>query len=104
MGSSFLPSGQTPIVVPRGLQGLSPKGGIGVLGYPSLHATHPFPLVFPSTIMGHIPLPLPCMCSPGFHPHIQGFIPTSGVLSPPEVLSSPSVVHDHTFIAVHGGL
>src|SRR5260221_561823 len=32
MGGSFLPSGQTLIVIPRGLQGLGPKGGIGVLG------------------------------------------------------------------------
>jgi len=27
-------------VIPRGLQGLGPEGGIGVLGYPSLHMTH----------------------------------------------------------------
>src|SRR5258707_13818015 len=29
--------GKTLSVVPRGLQGLGPKGGIGVLGYPCLH-------------------------------------------------------------------
>jgi len=28
------------LVIPRGLQGLGPKGGIGVLGYPYLHTTH----------------------------------------------------------------
>src|SRR5258706_585951 len=55
---------------------------------------------------GHIPLPPPCMCSMGFCPHIPGSHPClrfhphqSRVLSPPEVSSSPSMVHDHTFAA-----
>src|SRR5260221_9045174 len=39
MGGSFLPSGQTLIVIPRGLQGLGPKGGIGVLGLPTYRYT-----------------------------------------------------------------
>src|SRR5260370_31408877 len=70
------------------------------LAYHLLHqCSHP-----PS--WGHIPLPPPCMCSMGFHPHIPGSCPCprfhphqSGVLSPPKVLSSPSMVHDHTFTA-----
>ncbi len=33
----FFLLGKTLIVIPRGLQGLSPKGRIGVLGYPCLH-------------------------------------------------------------------
>src|SRR5258707_5398348 len=40
VGNFFL-LGKSLIVVPRGLRGLGPKGGIGVLGYPSLHMTHP---------------------------------------------------------------
>src|SRR5260370_27292 len=40
VGNFFL-LGKSLIVIPRGLQGLGPKGGIGVLGYPSLHMTHP---------------------------------------------------------------
>src|SRR5258708_1250454 len=38
----------------------------------------------------HIPGSHPCL---RFHPH------QSGVLSPPKVSSSPSMVHDHTFAA-----
>src|SRR5258708_12236501 len=48
---------------------------------------------------GHIPLPPPCMCSMGFHPHIPGSHPClrfcphqSRVSSPPKVSSSPSMV------------
>src|SRR5258707_838054 len=40
VGNFFL-LGKSLIVIPRGLRGLGPKGGIGVLGYPSLHMTHP---------------------------------------------------------------
>src|SRR5258707_2598523 len=60
---------------------------------------------------GDIPLPPPC-CSMGFCPHIPGSCPClrfhphqsrvsspPGVLSPPKVSSSPSMVHDHTFAA-----
>src|SRR5258707_13033431 len=96
------------LVVPRGLQGLSPKGGIGVLGY--IRPTT-FSISAPIHHHGDIPLPPPC-CSMGFHPHIPGSHPCPrfhphqsrvlsppGGLSPPEVSSSPSMVHDHTFAA-----
>src|SRR5260221_8263331 len=85
-----------------GLRGLSPKGGIGVLGYIQ-PAT--FSISAPIHHHGDIPLPPPC-CSMGFHPHIPGSHPClrfcphqSRVSSPPKVSSSPSVVHDHTFTA-----
>src|SRR5258707_3963817 len=80
-----------------GLRGLGPKGGIGVLAYIR-------PTTSPPS-WGHIPLPPSCMCSMGFHPHIPGFHPhQSRVSSPPEVPSSPSVVHDHTFAAAWGAV
>src|SRR5258708_16432800 len=37
----FFLLGKIPTVIPRGLQGLGLKGGIGVLAYPHLHMTHP---------------------------------------------------------------
>src|SRR5258708_29547847 len=54
-----------------GLRGLSPKGGIGVLGY--IRPTT-FSISAPIHHHGDIPLPPPC-CSMGFHPHIPGSCP-----------------------------
>src|SRR5258708_4718784 len=90
------------LVVPSGLRGLGPKGGIGVLGYIQPIT---FSISAPIHHHGDTPLPPPC-CSMGFRPHIPGSCPCprfhphqSGVPSPPKVSSSPSVVHDHTFAA-----
>src|SRR5258708_40227979 len=70
-----------------------------------LHWPTTFSISAPIHHHGDIPLP-PCMCSMGFCPHIPGSHPClrfhphqSGVSSPPEVSSSPSMVHDHTFTA-----
>src|SRR5258707_6155577 len=49
---------------------------------------------------GHIPLPPPCMCSMGFHPHIPGSHPCPSICPHQSgVSSSSSMVHDHTFAA-----
>src|SRR5258708_13339266 len=83
--------------------------GLGLVAQPDmfycLHRPTTFSISAPIHHHGDIPLPPPC-CSMGFRPHIPGSHPClrfhphqSGVLSPPKVLSSPSMVHDHTFTA-----
>src|SRR5258708_20952994 len=99
MGREILLSGQDSDLSSLGAYG-GDRGTRVHLAYHLLHqCSHP-----PS--WGHIPLPPPCMGSMGFHPHIPGSCPClrfcphqSGVSSPPEVSSSPSMVHDHTFAA-----
>src|SRR5258708_32289947 len=71
---------------------------IGLISH--LHWPTTFSISAPIHHHGDIPLPPPC-CSMGFCPHIPGSHPClrfhphqSGVLSPPKVSSSPSMVHD----------
>src|SRR5258708_22596067 len=83
--------GKTPTVIPRGLQGLGPKGGIGVL----TSSLPPSPPVLPSTIMGTHSTSTPLYVQHGVSsPH-----PSVSSLS--EATSSPiqGLIPTHTFAA-----
>src|SRR5260221_1555203 len=88
VGKFFL-LGKTLVVVPRGLQGLGPKGGIGVLGYiqPTTFSTsapihhhgdtfHFHLLVCAAwgsipTSQGSVPVQGSILTNLGFHPHLR---------------------------------